>query len=461
MSAVESPIRYPDTSSPSVMTKRAWVLVVLNFLLPGSAQALAGNRRMGRFGLRATLTLWVVVILGLVSFNLWQAFTITWLTSSWMLWVLAAVAVFYAVLWVVLTIDTLRLVKLVKTGPKSRWILSLFSIVTMVIVSGTAAYTSQLATSANQLISTVFDAGPSEPPINGRYNFLLLGGDAGADREGLRPDTAMVVSVDAETGATTTVGIPRDLHNFSFPEGSVGATIYPYGYTEDSAEYCSTWACFNTLYSDGEANNADAYNAVYSARGIPAGVAETLEGAEGVTGLTIQYYVLVDMASFQNLIDALGGVDVCVEETIPLVLDEDTEPNDWIQPGCQHLDGNHALWFARVRHQVPGGDYSRMQRQAALIQAISAQFTPQNVLEKFQGIAASTSQIVRTNIPQSMLGYLVGLAGKAKEVPITRVELIPEVGVDPQQPDFVFIQQLISNALIASIPTPSPTPTAG
>ena len=48
MSAV-SPVRYPDLRDPSVMTRRAWVLVVINLLIPGSAQLLAGNRRLGRF----------------------------------------------------------------------------------------------------------------------------------------------------------------------------------------------------------------------------------------------------------------------------------------------------------------------------------------------------------------------------------------------------------------------------
>lgn len=458
MSAVESPIRYPDTSSPQVMTRRAWVLVVLNFILPGSAQALAGSKGLGRFGLRATLTLWAVAILSLISFNLWQAFTITLFTSSWMLWVLAAVAVFYAVLWVVLTIDTLRLVKLVKTGPKSRWILSVFAIATMVVVSGTAVYASQLATSTNQLISEVFDAGPAVPPIDGRYNFLLIGGDAGEDRDGLRPDSAMVVSVDAETGRTVAIGMPRDLHNITFPEGSVMAGIYPDGYTEDTADYCSEWACLNTVYVDAETNYADAF-AAQEAAGVPAGIAAMMEAAQGITGLPIQYYALIDMQGFSDLINALGGVDVCVEQDIPIVADEDSEPAEWITAGCQHLDGYYALWYARARYQIGDGDYGRMQRQATLEQAIIDQFTPATILSKFQDIAASTSQIVKTNVPQSMLGYFVTLAEKARVIPITRVELIPANGVDPQAPDYTWINSLIQEALTPPTPTATPSPT--
>lgn len=458
MSAVESPIRYPDTSSPQVMTRRAWVLVLLNFILPGSAQALAGNRRLGRFGLRATLTLWAVAVLALISLNLWQAFTITLFTASWMLWLLAAVAVFYAALWVVLTIDTLRLVKLVKTGPKSRWILSVFAIATMVVVSGTAVYASQLATSTNALISEVFDAGPAVPPVDGKYNFLLIGGDAGADRDGLRPDSAMVVSVDAETGRTVTIGMPRDLHNFTFPEGSVMAGLYPDGYTEDTADYCSEWACLNTVYVDAEVNHPDAF-AAQVAQGTPAGVSAMMEAASGITGLPIQYYALIDMQGFADLIDALGGVDVCVEQDIPIVADEESDPAEWITAGCQHLEGYYALWYARARYQIGDGDYGRMQRQATLEQAIIDQFTPATILAKFQDIAASTSQIVKTNVPQSMLGYFVTLAEKARVIPITRVELIPANGVDPQAPDYAWINSLIQEALTPPTPTATATPT--
>lgn len=455
--SAESPIRYPDVSSPSVMTRRAWVLVLCNFLLPGSAQVLAGNRRLGRFGLRATLLLWFLAVASLVAFKLWQETVITLFTSNWMLWLVAALAVFYAVLWVVLTIDTLRLVKLIATGPKARWALAMFSVVTMVVVSGAAAYASNIAIRTNSLISSVFDAGPSQPPVNGRYNFLVLGGDAGDDREGMRPDSSMVVSVDAATGRTTTISISRDLHNITFPAGSVGAGLYPNGYTEDTADYCTTWACFNTLYTDGELNHTDAY-ASQIAKGIPAGVAETMEAAEGVTGLKIQYFVLIEMGGFANLVDALGGVQICVTEPIPIVADETSTPQEVIEPGCQKLDGYHALWYARARHQVSGGDYSRMQRQAELQQAILNQFTPATVLEKFQGIADSTSQVFSTNVPQSMLGYFVGLAQKARSHPITRVELVPANGVDPQDPDYSIIAALIQAGLNPPSATATPAP---
>ena len=59
-----SVLRDPDRTNTAFMTKRAWWLVGLNLLVPGAAQVLAGNRRLGRFGLGSTLVLWALVVVG-------------------------------------------------------------------------------------------------------------------------------------------------------------------------------------------------------------------------------------------------------------------------------------------------------------------------------------------------------------------------------------------------------------
>ena len=55
-----SPLRHPDPRDPDLMARRAWWLLGLNLLVPGSAQLLAGSRRWGRFAVGATFTLWAV-----------------------------------------------------------------------------------------------------------------------------------------------------------------------------------------------------------------------------------------------------------------------------------------------------------------------------------------------------------------------------------------------------------------
>ena len=251
MTLAASPIRYPDVASRTVMTRRAWWLVVLNFLIPGAPQVLAGSRKLGRFGLGSTLVLWTLVVVGIVVWFLWPATLFTVFSMSITLWIVAIVLAFYAVLWVILTLDTLRLVRLVKTAPSARmWVAGLTTIA-MIGISGTAAYGAYFATTTSGFIASVFAAGPSEPPVDGRYNILLLGGDSGPDREGMRPDSMTVVSIDAETGQAVTIGLPRDLEYVPFPEDSPLAAVYPEGY--GAIDGCEVDVCqLNSIYTEVE-----------------------------------------------------------------------------------------------------------------------------------------------------------------------------------------------------------------
>ncbi|MDJ0350947.1 LCP family protein [Cryobacterium sp. PH29-G1] len=436
------------------MTTRAWWLVVLNFILPGSAQVLAGNRRLGRFGLRASLTLVVLAIIAGAIYLFWPEVVLTVFTNSIGLWAAAAVLVFYALTWFVLTVNTLSLIKLFQAAPGARPLIAGFSAALMVIVCGTAGYGAFVATSASGFLSSVFVAGPSEPPVDGRYNILLLGGDAGADRDGLRPDSISVVSIDATTGQATTISLPRNLEKVPFSEGSSLGALYPDGY--GAIDGCDVSACMlNSIFTEAEVKRPEYYpDAV--AQGSSPGIQATLEAAQGITGLTIQYFVLIDMQGFSDLIDALGGVDIDVKNRVPVHTDETfTKVLFWFEPGMQHMDGYHALWYARSRHGT--SDYDRMQRQTQLQEALLAQASPANVLAKFQGVAAAGTRVVKTDVPQGMLGYFVNLASKTKELPVISVPMIPDNGVDPENPDYAAIQAMVAKAL-APAPTATPTP---
>ncbi len=456
-----SPLRYPDLSSQKVMTTRAWWLVVLNIVLPGSVQALAGNKRLGKFGLGATLTLIGLGVLVILIGMLWPTalfFIFTWGPT---LFVGQIALIFYAILWFVLTLDTLRLVKIVKTGPSARWWISGFTVVMMVFISGGAAYAATLTGSLNSALGTIFTAGPSVPPVDGQYNFLLLGGDAGADRDGLRPDTAQVVSVNAETGQATIIGMPRDLQNIPFNEDSPLYSVYGGEYSQNTGEYCTRWACLNTVYVAGELDHADAYpDAV--ANGSSPGIEAMRDAAEAITGLQIQYYVLIDMQGLENLIDSLGGVDINVTERIAIAEPETPEDQvpEWIEIGEQHMDGYHAMMYMRSRWSGTG-DYDRMARQQQVQEALLRQMNPANVLTKFQEIAAAGTQVVKTDIPQSMLGYFVDLGLKTKELPLNHVELTPfseTFPVDTEYPDYPSIQAYINQVIHPPEPTETPAP---
>lgn len=437
------------------MTKRAWWLVGLNILIPGSAQLLAGSRRLGRFGVASTFALWGAVAVVALLYFLARATLITVLTNAIVLWIVQAALVFYGVLWVVLTIDTLRLVRLVKTAPGARPLIAGFTIAALLVTGGGAAWGVLTAGVTRSAISTVFAGGEIEPPVDGRYNIMLLGGDAGPDRSGLRPDSISVVSVEAATGKATIIGLPRDLEYAPFSEGSPMAELYPDGYGYDG---CDVDVClFNSIYTEVELKHPELYPEAES-RGSRPGVEGMRDAVEGALGITIQYYVLIDMQGFSDLIDALGGITIDSMGRYPLngEIDDNGEPYNvtaWIEPGVQHMDGYTALWYARVRHG--SSDYDRMARQRQVQEAVLQQFEPANVLTKFQAVAEAGSQVVSTDIPQGMLGYFVELAGKSRSQPIEKLELVPPT-INPADGDFEYIHELVAEALL--IPTATPEP---
>lgn len=465
----EQPMRRPDTRSPQVMTRRAWWLLALNFLLPGSAQALAGSRRLGRLGLTATLLMWVVVVLAGVAALIWPSLLFTIGTNGFALLVIQLVLLAYAVLWVVLTIDTLRLIRLVNVRRGSRPIVAALAILSLVVGSGGAVYAAQqLLAPAREAIAAIFtNNAPPVPPSDGYYNFLLLGADSGLGRDSMRFDSISVVSVNAETGAVHITGIPRDLAYAPFADGPMHDR-YPDGFEGHPSQTCGWGPGINQLMNAVEICQPDGGAEIYpdaAAQSSTPAIEATKDAAEGILGIQIPYYVFVDMKGFADIVDALGGVDITVQERLPKGGGPtyEGEPAEdwaigWIEAGAQHMDGDTAQWYARSRYTT--SDWDRMRRQRELQQAILAQANPANVLSRFQAVAAAGEDLVKTDIPDSMLGYLVQLGVKAKEQPVQTLELTPEgAGIDTDEPtadEYAHVRDLIQQALYPPSPTPTP-----
>ncbi len=455
------PLRYPDSASPPMMTRRAWWLVAINVLFPGSAQVVAGNRRLGRFGVGATLAAWILVVLTGVTSLLWPQALYTVATNPFALFAVQVLLVGYAILWVVLSLDTLRLVRLVKTKPRARFFIAALAVVLMVVTTGGAAYAAYMVNVARDTVASIFgQGGPTVPPSDGYYNILLLGADSGEGRDSMRFDSISVVSVNAETGALTITGIPRDTERLPFSEGPM-RELYPNGHEGRVDASCGWSSAINQLNTelevcrDGETIYPDAI-----ANGSAPGIEATKDAAEGYLGIEIPYYVFLDMHGFAALIDALGGIDVTVEQRLPKGGGPSYEGQPaeewaigWIEAGPQHMDGDTAQWYTRSRYTT--SDWDRMRRQRQLQEAILAQFTPANVLSRFEEIADAGTDVVRTDLPQSMLPFFLDLAVKAREQPVQTLELNLEgVGVDPENPDVAFVQDAVQQALHP--PTPAP-----
>ena len=370
MSLAASPIRFPDVASRTVMTRRAWWLVVLNFLIPGSAQVLAGDRKLGRFGLGATLTLWFLAVAALVVWIFWPAVLYTVFSTTITLWVVAAVLAFYAVLWVVLTLDTLRLVRLVKTAPSARAWVAALSVVVMVAISGTAAYGAYLATTASGFLvlgvrggtERAADRRPLQlPPARRRRRARSRRPPARQHqgREHRRRDRAG--GDDRPARATWRTSRSTRTRRCT--------AVYPEGY--GAIDGCEVDVCLlNSIYTEVELMSPEMYPDAVAAGQRARASRPCATPRRASPGCQIQYYVLIDMQGFQQLIDALGGVDDQRRERVRSAADEDQRGRgtEWIEPGEQHLDGYHALWYARSRYghaatttgwrarPAPGGD---------------------------------------------------------------------------------------------------------
>ncbi|GAA3588528.1 hypothetical protein GCM10022198_10170 [Klugiella xanthotipulae] len=446
MTKLDNPIRYPDAGSSEVMTKRGWWLVLLGFFIPGAPQVLAGSRKLGRFGLGATLTLWAGIVVAVITYLVWPQAIYALFTQRIAITVVQVFLLFYAVLWLVLTLNTLRLVRIVKVKPRSRAFVAGTAVLALLLTSGSTAYAAYLLNVQRGLLG-IFTQAERAEPIDGRYNILLLGADAGEDREGVRPDSITIVSVDAETGQAVMVGVPRDVRNIPIPEASPLMQVFTDGLDEGKV---------NGLYSSGMLNAGIYPDA--AASGSNAGIEATKDGLEGLTGITIQYYVMVDMAGFAHMIDALGGVTITVESRVAMAGHGATGNIQYIEPGVQKLDGGTALWYARSRFDTT--DWDRMVRQRNLQVAILEQFTPANVLSKYQGIADAGSQIITTDIPESMLAYFVDLATKTKKLEPIRVDLGPDV-IDQDNPDTAYLHEHLHSVLYPPVAEESEAPAGG
>jgi LCP family protein required for cell wall assembly len=224
--------------------------------------------------------------------------------------------------------------------------------------------------------------------------------------------------VDAKTGQTAIISVPRNLQNAQFSEGSPMRKIYPDGYN------CGDECLVNAINTEVTNKYKDLYPGVEDP-----GAQATLEAVSGTLGLKVQAYVLVDMAGFAKLIDAMGGIKIKAGGWVPMsgYFDEVTRthgmPLGWIPAGEQTLDGEHALWYGRSREYVD--DYSRIQRQQCVQQAMLKQLDPATLLSKFEDIASAGTKVVESNISSSQLGSFVDLAMKAKGQQVKRLTIGP------------------------------------
>ncbi|MEX2245119.1 MAG: LCP family protein [Dehalococcoidia bacterium] len=282
-----------------------------------------------------------------------------------------------------------------------------------------------------------------------RINILVMGLDR-RPREGDSPsrtDTLFVVTVDPRSDSTGIIGIPRDLIvDIPYKSGT--------GYFEDR---------INTVYVNGEVSD-------YDGGGI--GLMKQVLAAEPFN-IKIDKYVIVDFEGFEEIIDALGGIDVDVPDEVYDPYYSETELlGDFLpqhfEPGRQHMDGQTALAYSRIRFS--SDDFDRIQRQQRVIFATIEKASSLNVLKDAVSLWNNYKDAIQTDIADYQIGGYAKLANDVQNS-ITAVSLGPATagyttaqGASVLAGDPETIRQIISNMLtdapanVAAQPSPAPEP---
>ena len=289
--------------------------------------------------------------------------------------------------------------------------------------------------------------GPDPWADTPRLNIMLLGQDAGADRTGTRPDTIMVASIDTETGQTALFSIPRNLENVEFPEGTVAAEEFPdgfdyYGPNEDLINAVWAWAEENPDLFPGDPEP---------------GLTATRWAVEETLGISTDYYAMVNLQGFEDLVDALGGVDLVVERRIPIGGGA-SEVEGYIEPGEQTLDGYHALWYARSREG--SDDFNRMCRQQRIVRAVSEEADPTSLAMSIPRLVTATEENIQTDIPVRNVDAFVELALRIKEGGFTSYPITQDVTFSGNA-DWEYLEEWVDASIEDSMTKDAPESVKG
>lgn len=207
-----------------------------------------------------------------------------------------------------------------------------------------------------------------------RLNVLLLGVDARKGETMARSDTIILASVDPKTKQMSLLSIPRDTR----------VNIPKHGWDK--------------------INSAPVYG----------GTEMSMKVVSDLLGIPVKYYVQADFSGFKNIVDALGGVTLDVEQNM-----NHEDPDDGgayeihLKKGVQRLDGNKALQYVRYREYAMG-DIDRTKYQQKFLVALGKEMLQPSTILKLPALVPEINKYVKTNLSVSDMMTLAS-AGKKLE----------------------------------------------
>ncbi|WP_347489304.1 LCP family protein [Desulfoscipio sp. XC116] len=209
-------------------------------------------------------------------------------------------------------------------------------------------------------------------------NVLMMGVDERSDETSLRTDTMILANINNKDNRVALLSIPRDT-KVNLPGHGVN-----------------------------KINAANVYG----------GPELAMEKVSELTGVAVDYYVLTNFGGFKDIVDALGGVTVDVEDD--LNYDEKAYGGAYsihLKEGVQELDGDKALQYVRFRHDGLG-DITRTQRQLKLLTAIGNETMQIGTITKLHKLVPQIYKNVKTNLKPAEMAALAKAARNLDNVQI-------------------------------------------
>ncbi|HXN92104.1 MAG TPA: LCP family protein [Candidatus Sulfotelmatobacter sp.] len=250
-----------------------------------------------------------------------------------------------------------------------------------------------------------------------QVNILLLGMGGYENDAPYLTDSIMAVTIDSSTNRVMMASIPRDLTvhmNLQSNPNRIWTQKINAAY---EVPYTDIICCVASQYQGANGGGLAAEHEVGK-----------------VTGLTFDRYIAIDFVAFRDMVDALGGVDVCLSTN----LDDYSYPDSangyspiHFKAGCQHLNGVQALEVARSRHaEQPqqASDFGRAKRQQDIMQAIKKKATTVNGFAKAPQLLTALQKNIHTDMTLSDMKAIYDWGKNLPDSSILRVAITAPSG---------------------------------
>ena len=245
-----------------------------------------------------------------------------------------------------------------------------------------------------------------------QVNILLLGRGGYENDAPYLTDSIMVVTIDSASNRVMLASIPRDLvvhMNLQSPSTRTWTQKINAAY---EVPYTNVICCVAPQYTGHDGGGLAAEHEVGK-----------------VTGLVFDRYIAVDFVAFRDMVNALGGVDVCLTTNL-----DDTSYPDYsngyhpihFKAGCQHLNGEQALEIARSRHAIQpqqASDFGRARRQQDIMEAIKKKATTVDGFAKAPQLLSALQPNITTDMTISDMKAIFDWGRNLPDSSIIRIAL--------------------------------------